>query len=336
MHTSSWLRRYFIIGRTVAGSPGRYPVMRPRRDTDSPRACIATKRGLSGCCKGRPPVYRLDSEYLTPHKFRGSRIRNSGLAIGRSSRENRYMNAQSQRRQAIVDETELTNDHLTPEFGLRLITPNCRLWTADPIGSTENGGSPFPEPYWAFYWPGGQALTRFILDNETLVRSKVVLDVGSGCGATSLACLKAGAQKVIANDIDTDALLSLDLNFEANRGLMNSDGALITVEERLEKTSENLIGICSKEWDVVLLGDMFYDEQFTKLVCDWLDVLHGAGKVIVIGDPGRLYLQSIHGSATRRRSLVQLAEYKMTWQNRSDNICHGFSSGYVWKWTGQS
>jgi len=29
-----------------------------------------------------------------------------------------------------------------------------------------------------------------------------VLDIGSGCGASAIACAKAGAKQVIANDID--------------------------------------------------------------------------------------------------------------------------------------
>jgi len=54
----------------------------------------------------------------------------------------------------ILSETKSTNKHLTPELHLNLITSECHLWNAHP----EN--APFHEPYWGFYWPGGQALTR--------------------------------------------------------------------------------------------------------------------------------------------------------------------------------
>ena len=36
------------------------------------------------------------------------------------------------------------------------------------------------EPFWSVYWPGGQALARYILDNPSTVRGRRVLDVGSG------------------------------------------------------------------------------------------------------------------------------------------------------------
>ena len=44
---------------------------------------------------------------------------------------------------------------------------------------------------------------RFILDNPDTVRGKRVLDVGSGCGASAVAAIFAGATEVCANDIDT-------------------------------------------------------------------------------------------------------------------------------------
>ena len=44
---------------------------------------------------------------------------------------------------------------------------------------------------------------RFILDNPDAVRGRRVLDVGSGCGATAIAAMFAGATEVCANDIDT-------------------------------------------------------------------------------------------------------------------------------------
>ena len=58
--------------------------------------------------------------------------------------------------QNIKENTEISRDHLTPEIALHLITPNCKLWTA------LDGDIIFPDPFWAFYWPGGQVLTRYI------------------------------------------------------------------------------------------------------------------------------------------------------------------------------
>lgn len=118
---------------------------------------------------------------------------------------------------AILKNTEITRDHLTPELKLFLLTKNCPLYHEPLIDKYENSRfdpsirNIFQDPFWSIYWPGGQALTRFIFDER---RKKIVtmrharkdalriLDLGAGCGATAIATkLTIGTCKVIANDI---------------------------------------------------------------------------------------------------------------------------------------
>lgn len=128
-------------------------------------------------------------------------------------------------RRFILDNTEEVGQHsLTPEVKLRLLTPSCRFWRDRPELW------PFHDPYWAIYWPGGQALSRYrlgtiandgqwllllcvrllgistlcryLLDNPGLCLGKMVLDLGSGCGASAIAAKLCGATYVVANDID--------------------------------------------------------------------------------------------------------------------------------------
>ncbi|GCB76329.1 hypothetical protein scyTo_0020461 [Scyliorhinus torazame] len=96
----------------------------------------------------------------------------------------------------IARNTEPVREHLTPEISLRLLTPRCPFWS-EPAQLW-----PFSDPYWAIYWPGGQALSRYLLDNPTVTKSKKVLDLGSGCGASAIAAFMSGATCVLANDID--------------------------------------------------------------------------------------------------------------------------------------
>uniref|UniRef100_A0A2K5RP52 Electron transfer flavoprotein subunit beta lysine methyltransferase n=1 Tax=Cebus imitator TaxID=2715852 RepID=A0A2K5RP52_CEBIM len=54
----------------------------------------------------------------------------------------------------LEENTEVTSSgSLTPEIQLRLLTPRCKFWweRADLW--------PHSDPYWAVYWPGGQALS---------------------------------------------------------------------------------------------------------------------------------------------------------------------------------
>nr|XP_031835763.1 uncharacterized protein LOC116428350 isoform X1 [Nomia melanderi]XP_031835764.1 uncharacterized protein LOC116428350 isoform X1 [Nomia melanderi]XP_031835767.1 uncharacterized protein LOC116428350 isoform X1 [Nomia melanderi]XP_031835768.1 uncharacterized protein LOC116428350 isoform X1 [Nomia melanderi]XP_031835769.1 uncharacterized protein LOC116428350 isoform X1 [Nomia melanderi] len=112
---------------------------------------------------------------------------------------------------AIARNTEISRDHMTPEIGLHLLTPNCHLYHAPFLNALEEDEARkavFTEPFWSIYWPGGQALTRFILDEGKSLFSgsakTKVLDVGCGCGAAAIAAKLVGAGIVVANDIDKE------------------------------------------------------------------------------------------------------------------------------------
>ncbi|XP_055916322.1 electron transfer flavoprotein beta subunit lysine methyltransferase-like [Eupeodes corollae] len=211
--------------------------------------------------------------------------------------------------QRIEANTKVSRAHLTPEIALRLITPECRLFhepvTAESDKVFEN------DPFWGFYWPGGQALSRFILDNTSLVKSKNVLDIGSGCGASSIAAMMCKAKSVIANDIDSIASVAAQMNATLN-GV------------QIETNEQNLIGNLIIEADIILLGDLFYDADFADILLPWLDELHARGKLIFIGDPGR------HGlTENRLKFMKKMATYELT-----ENCCienNGFKNVHVWK-----
>ena len=73
-----------------------------------------------------------------------------------------------------------------------------------------------PPPFWAFAWPGGQALARYVLDHPGLVAGRSVLDLGSGSGLVAIAAAKAGAATVIASEVDPLAVAAIGLNARAN------------------------------------------------------------------------------------------------------------------------
>ncbi|XP_007502594.1 electron transfer flavoprotein beta subunit lysine methyltransferase [Monodelphis domestica] len=174
--------------------------------------------------------------------------------------------------QAFLEEnTEVTNTgNLTPEIRLRLLTPRCRFWR-------ERGDLwPYSDPYWAIYWPGGQALTRYLLDNPDVVRGRSLLDVGSGCGATAIAAKMSGASRILANDVDPIAGLAASLNCKLN----NLDP--------LPTLAQNLLDSEPAPWEVIVLGDMFYDTDLADRLLQWLrKCMWTHGTRVLIGDPGR-------------------------------------------------
>ena len=91
--------------------------------------------------------------------------------------------------------TAIGTPPLVPEIKLHLATEVTPLWHAT---ETTLQKSQLPPPYWAFAWPGGQALARHLLDHPALIAGKAVLDIGAGSGLVSIAARQAGATRVTA------------------------------------------------------------------------------------------------------------------------------------------
>jgi predicted nicotinamide N-methyase len=162
---------------------------------------------------------------------------------------------------------------LVPELRLHLATEVTPLWQAT---EAELERTQLPPPYWAFAWPGGQALARWILDHPADFVGKHVLD---------FAAAKVGASATAA-EIDGFALAAIGLNADLN-------GVAVDIAAR------DVIGEAS-QWDAVLAGDMCYERPLAERLTAWLREL-AASATILLGDPGRNYFP--------KAGLEQLARY---------------------------
>lgn len=70
---------------------------------------------------------------------------------------------------------------------------------------------------WPYIWECGAALARFILDNPSLVRDKIVYDLGTGQGTVAIASKKAGAKLVVGVDTCVYSQFALETNSERNK-----------------------------------------------------------------------------------------------------------------------
>lgn len=184
----------------------------------------------------------------------------------------------------ILENTRVLAPSHVPELQLYLADDAVALWQ---LTEEQLGELGLPPPFWAFAWAGGQALARYLLDNAGIVRGKSVLDVASGSGLVAIAAMKAGAASATAVDIDAFAAHAAELNAALN-------------DVRLETSDADPVGK-PVDADVVLVGDLFYDRDLAPRVLDWLTALDAAGKLVLIGDPGRTYLP--------RDKLEQIASY---------------------------
>jgi len=120
-------------------------------------------------------------------------------------------------------------------------------------------------PFWVFCWPGGQALAYYILRNKHHYRGKHILDFGSGSGVVAIAAAIAGAAKVIACDIDSDALDATRANAELNNVAIDTCLSLDEVNDTV---------------DVIIAADVLYDPDNRRL----LETLPSYASEILIAD----------------------------------------------------
>ena len=167
--------------------------------------------------------------------------------------------------------TAVASAPLVPEIRLHLATELTPIWQATETWLARSGIEP---PFWAFAWPGAQALARHVLDRPHLVRCRRVLDFAAGGGLAATACALCGAS-VEAAEIDPMATAAIRLNAALNG---------VTVSA----LAGDLVGQPCR-WDLILCGDVCYEAPMTAHILPWLrDCARSAE--IWIADPGRAYL----------------------------------------------
>ena len=168
--------------------------------------------------------------------------------------------------------TRPTRVALVPEIALHLADEITPIWQASEEWLAQRNVEP---PFWAFAWPGSQALARHILDHPETVRGLRVLDFAAGCGLAAIAAAQAGGLAVEAAEIDPLAGAAIRLN-----AAMNNVHVTATISD--------VVGSACR-WDVVLCGDIFYERPMAVHIRPWLQDL-AAQAAVWVADPGRAYL----------------------------------------------
>ncbi len=162
---------------------------------------------------------------------------------------------------------------LVAEIRLHLADDALSLWQL----TEDRAGPGQPPPFWAFPWPGGQALARYVLDHPGLVDGRRVLDLGSGSGLVAIAAQLAGAAAVLASEIDTIAVAAIRLNSQAN-GVPSP----AIVGDVLDGDGEGA--------ELVLAGDLWYSAPLAGRVLGLIERARARGASVLVGDIGRKFL----------------------------------------------
>jgi len=124
-----------------------------------------------------------------------------------------------------------------------------------------------PFPAWAYYFPGGQAIARYIFDNPDVVTDKKVLDFASGSGIAGISASMNGARSVMC--VDSNELFEIPVTM--NAAINNTDVKTLCknlVEEKIYP-----------EVDIIISGDPEQKDDQTN----WLANAKLHGKEILVG-----------------------------------------------------
>jgi predicted nicotinamide N-methyase len=167
-------------------------------------------------------------------------------------------------------------------------------------------------PYWVTVWPAARLTASWLGRNPERVAGRTVVDIGCGGGLAGIAAAKAGALRVIANDIDGTALDMALRNAAAN-------GIELEIE-----TGNLLAKPPAPEWDVLIVADLFYEKSVADPMMAWLRLAMARGALVLIADANRPFGPrtgvkvlaearyatdiNLEGSSDRPVRLLELAE----------------------------
>lgn len=202
----------------------------------------------------------------------------------------------ARKRAFVLAETALGAPPAVPELRLHLAEDVTTVWSR----AEAEFGTEAP-PFWAFAWAGGQAVARYLLDHPRTVAGRTVVDLAAGSGVVAIAAALAGADSVIATEIDALAIEAIALNAAAN-------GVRVTA------VCGDVLGGDGEGADVVLAGDVWYSREMATRVTGLLDRAAARGAAVLVGDPGRAYLPR------QRFAPVAAYDIPVTWDLESADL----------------
>ncbi len=171
------------------------------------------------------------------------------------------------------------------EFGTLARDPLCpeiRAWNTGNLHDlwviAGRMDSRAPVPFWAIVWPGARALARYILDNKKDFKGLRVLDAGTGSGIAAVAAAKAGA-RATGMDVDPLAVEMAERTARANRVRC----------EFIRGDAVDLDDDALSEYDMVIAGDVFYEERFAGQAIRLLRSAARLGLKNLAADVGRTF-----------------------------------------------
>lgn len=117
-------------------------------------------------------------------------------------------------------------------------------------------------------WRGSLLLADYLLHNHKQFKSRKVIEVGSGTALASIVAALCGA-KVLSTDLDqADILQLMKRNVRRNKSLIQ--GSISVEALDLFGQINNVVSDFIKDTDIVIAGDIVYDNKVTEAFVDFI------------------------------------------------------------------
>ncbi|MCR9141127.1 MAG: methyltransferase domain-containing protein [bacterium] len=196
------------------------------------------------------------------------------------------------------DFAALAPDLLAPELQAYNTRRLNDLWKM----SCERADAMTPLPFWGIVWPGSRALARYILDHPDEFRGLRTLDVATGSGLAAVAAAKVGAT-VTGIDLDPMGPKLAERTAQANDVAARCEWL---VGDVLKLSDDFLNG-----FDVLIAGDVFYEEQFASDALQLVRRSLAFNQRNLLADPGRTHRPQANDKNADGLDISIVAEYRV-------------------------
>lgn len=173
-------------------------------------------------------------------------------------------------------------------------------------------------PYWAELWHSSIALSERLLEMNTSMVGKSVLDLGCGLGLTGIVAAQLGGC-VTFTDIAEDALAFSRYNL-----MRNCDAQAVarctfeTIDWRLHPR---------KTWDVILAADVIYETRMMYPLLQFFQRALSSGGCILLAEPHRAVAENFLPTILRAGFTTHSSEKEVLWDHRKISVgVHEISS----------
>jgi len=169
--------------------------------------------------------------------------------------------------QTLLKEFEVRNHPFVPELNLCCL-PKKNDAIKQQLTSNHHSWQ------WPYLWECGAALARWVLDNDHIVKDKLVYDIGTGLGTVAVAAAKAGAKISVGIDCCVYSRALLDINSDLNK--------VVTVGYHTDLFEAKI----PLNNTVLLASDLVYGQQTSDQILDYLHQL-SSDVTVVLSVSGR-------------------------------------------------